>query len=176
MSALMPSPYRGTHAFWPSQQGSLGENEQDSMAGVGEPPPDGGDSVERAVEMDVNSGLTRIFEVMGPPSSLPLQKSCPPSSSHLRNSSMSASDSCSKLSSKCKNLGLENSFSTSSSKHNHSGPENLVAQSSESFTTISNSSIALRKRASWAPSGTIALNKIGDNLEGLNNILATRDS
>jgi len=46
----------------------------------------------------------------------------------------------------------------------------LVAQSSESFTTISNSSITLQKRGSQAPSGTIALNKIGDNLEGLNNI------
>jgi len=78
MSALMPSPARGTHAFLPSQQGSLGDNAQDSMAGVGEPPPDGGDSVERAVEMDVDSGLTRNFEVMGPPSSPPLQKSCPP--------------------------------------------------------------------------------------------------
>src|SRR5882724_9138054 len=176
MSALMPSPARGTHVSWPSQQGSLGENEQDSMAGVGEPAPDGGDSVERAVEMDVNSGLTRIFEVMGPPSSLPLQKSFPPSSSHLRNSSMSASDSCLKSSSKCKNSGLENSFSTTSHKRNHSGPANLVTQSSKSFATISNSSIALRKRGSWAPSGTIALNKIGDNLEGLNNIFSTQDS
>ena len=117
------------------------------MAVVGEPPPDGGDSVERAVEMDVDSGLTSNFKVMGPPSSPPLQKSCPPLSSHLRNSSMSASDSCSKLSSKCKNLGLENSFSTSSHKCNHSGPANLVTQSSESFATILNSSITLQKRA-----------------------------
>src|SRR5882724_7796092 len=148
MSALMPSPARGTHAFQPSQQGSLGENAQDSMAVVGEPPPDGGDSVERAVEMDVDSGLTSNFKVMGPPSSPPLQKSCPPLSSHLRNSSMSASDSCLKLSSKHKNLCLENSFSTSSHKHNHSGPENLVTQSSKSFATISNSSIALRMRGS----------------------------
>src|SRR5882724_5842763 len=145
MSALMLSPARGTHAFRPSQQGSLGENAQDSMAGVGEPPPDGGDSVERAVEMDVNSGLTSNFKVMGTLSSLPLQKSCPPSSSHLRISSMSASYLCSKSSSKHKNSGLENSFSTSSCKHNHSGPMNLVAQSSESFASISNSSIALWK-------------------------------
>ena len=115
--------------------------------------------------MDVDGGLTRYLEVMGPPSSM-----------QLRNSSMLASDSFSKSSSKHKNLGLENSFSTSSHKCKHSGLVNLVAQSSESFTTISNSSITLQKRGSWAPSGTIALYKIGDNLEGLNNILATRDS
>jgi len=52
----------------------------------------------------------------------------------------------------------------------------LGTQSSESFATISNSSITLQKRGSWAPSGTIALYKIGDNLEGLNNIHATQDS
>src|SRR5882724_6583746 len=67
MIVLIPSPAWGTHAFRPSQQDSLGENAKDSMAGVGEPPPDGGDGVERAVEMDVDSGLTRNFEVMGPP-------------------------------------------------------------------------------------------------------------
>src|SRR5882724_8953365 len=168
----MPSPARGTHAFWPSQQGSLGENAQDSMAGVGDPPPDGGDSVERAVEMDVDGGLTSNFEVMGPLSSLPLWKSCPPSSLHFGNSSMSASDSFSKSSSKCKNLGLENSFSTSSCKCKHSGHVNLVTQSRKSITTVSNSSITLWKRGSQAPSATIALNKIGDILEGLNSILA----
>src|SRR5882724_3891989 len=142
----MPSPARGTHAFWPSQQGSLGENAQDSMAGVGDPPPDGGDSVERAVKMDVDGGLTSNFEVMGPLSSLPLWKWCPPSSSDLRNSSMLASDSFLKSSSKHKNSGLEISFSTSSHKCKHSGHVNLVTQRSESITTVSSSSIALQKR------------------------------
>jgi len=54
------------------------------------------------------------------------------------------------------------------------GLANLVAQSSKSISTVLNPSITLQKRGGLASSGAIALNKIGETLEGLTNFLATQ--